>query len=111
MRLKLKTSLPGRRAFDHHTKRGRSSPVLFQHGRAGTLPQFLPEVIAMFADRSDAGRHLDQARYRWKGDKPIVYGLARGGVPLAAEFAKALGAPLEVGWCARSALPASRNLR
>ncbi|HEX4658957.1 MAG TPA: phosphoribosyltransferase family protein [Streptosporangiaceae bacterium] len=50
----------------------------------------------MFDDRVDAGRRLG-ARLRHLRDEPVVVlGLPRGGVPVAAEVARALGAPLDV---------------
>lgn len=49
-----------------------------------------------FASRTDAGRQLAE---RLRGDQwtdPVVLGLARGGVPVAAEVARELGAALDV---------------
>lgn len=49
-----------------------------------------------FADRADAGRQL-AARLQTMGlDRPVVYALPRGGVPVAREIAKALRAPLDL---------------
>ncbi|MEX2031623.1 MAG: phosphoribosyltransferase family protein, partial [Dehalococcoidia bacterium] len=49
-----------------------------------------------FRDRRDAGQRL-AARLEHLGfEHPIVLGLPRGGVPVAAEVARALGAPLDV---------------
>jgi predicted phosphoribosyltransferase len=51
----------------------------------------------IFADRKDAGRQLAVALQEFK-DNPdvLVLALPRGGVPVAAEVAKELNAPLEV---------------
>lgn len=49
-----------------------------------------------FNDRRDAGRQLAQAFEGRQLDRPVVLGLPRGGVPVAAELARALGAPLDV---------------
>ena len=50
----------------------------------------------MFTDRRDAGRQLGQSLARYRGTDTVVLGLPRGGVPVAAEVAAALGAPLDV---------------
>jgi len=49
-----------------------------------------------FRDRSDAGRALAQALARYKNEQPVVLALPRGGVPVAAEVAIALKAPLDL---------------
>jgi len=48
-----------------------------------------------FRDRADAGKRLASQLVRVGGD-PVVLGLPRGGVPVAAEVARQLGAPLDV---------------
>ena len=50
----------------------------------------------MFANRSEAGRRLAERLQEFRPDRPVVLGIARGGVVLAAEVARALGAPLDV---------------
>lgn len=48
-----------------------------------------------FDDRSDAGRRLGQRLRDSRLRRPVVLALPRGGVPVGAEVAAALGAPLE----------------
>lgn len=58
----------------------------------------------MFRDRTDAGRQLAElvadrlgsSSYPLDAARTVVMGLPRGGVPIAALVAKALGAPLDV---------------
>lgn len=49
-----------------------------------------------FRDRRDAGARLAEALSGLDLDRPVVVALPRGGVPVAFEVARALGAPLEV---------------
>ncbi|WP_436497721.1 phosphoribosyltransferase [Actinokineospora sp. HUAS TT18] len=49
-----------------------------------------------FADRTEAGRVLADHLTHLREDKPIVLGLPRGGVPVAAEVAARLGAEVDV---------------
>ncbi|MGW6880892.1 phosphoribosyltransferase family protein [Streptomyces goshikiensis] len=50
----------------------------------------------LFADRTAAGRQLAGEVSRLSLAEPVVLGLPRGGVPVAAEVARVLGAPLDV---------------
>jgi putative phosphoribosyl transferase len=49
-----------------------------------------------FADRTEAGRMLGERLAGLVGDDAVVLGIPRGGVVVAAEVARALGAPLDV---------------
>lgn len=49
-----------------------------------------------FQDREEAGRRLAERLEAFREDRPVVLGLARGGVPVAAEVARALGAEIDV---------------
>jgi putative phosphoribosyl transferase len=49
-----------------------------------------------FADRHDAGRRLAALLGDYAREDPVVVGIPRGGIPVASEVARALGAPLDV---------------
>jgi predicted phosphoribosyltransferase len=49
-----------------------------------------------FLDRAQAGRKLAQALASYKDRHPVVLALPRGGVPIGAEIAAALEAPLDI---------------
>ena len=49
-----------------------------------------------FADRTDAGQRLAERLLPYAASNPIVLGLPRGGVPIAAQVARALDAPLDI---------------
>lgn len=57
-------------------------------------------IRRLFHDRQHAGRELAKRLGHFGNQSPIVLGLTRGGVPVAYEVARALGAPLDV-WVVR----------
>ena len=50
----------------------------------------------LFRDRSDAGRQLAAAMQEFRGRNCVILALPRGGVTVAAEVARSLGAPLDI---------------
>ncbi len=53
-------------------------------------------MVTLFVNRDDAGRQLAGRLEHLRGQPVVVLGLPRGGVPVAAQVARALGAPLDV---------------
>jgi putative phosphoribosyl transferase len=63
-----------------------------------------------FADRSEAGKLLGKALDRYRGDNVVVLALPRGGVPVAAEVASYLKAPLDLLLVRKIGVPAQPEL-
>jgi putative phosphoribosyl transferase len=53
-----------------------------------------------FRDRTQAGQEVAALLTQYRDESPLVLGLPRGGVPVAYEIARTLGAPLDV-WVVR----------
>lgn len=64
----------------------------------------------MFRDRQDAGRKLAARLSRYRTEKCIVYGLPRGGVPVAYEIALELKKPLEALIVRKIGLPGQEEV-
>ena len=60
------------------------------------MPDRKAGTMSIFEDRVDAGRQLGRRLWDLRGKDIVVLGLPRGGVPVAAEVAAALDAPLDV---------------
>lgn len=65
---------------------------------------------ALFRDRADAGAQLAQALQGYRGQDVLVLGIPRGGVVVAAEVARRLGAELDVIVARKLGAPISREL-
>lgn len=64
-----------------------------------------------YADRRAAGRELVARLGHWaEAPDPLVLGLPRGGVPVAAEVARTLGAPLDVFLVRKLGVPGHEEL-
>ena len=64
----------------------------------------------VFADRVEAGRRHAALLGHLAGEDVVVLGLPRGGVPVAAVVARALGAPLDVIMVRKLGVPYQREL-
>ncbi|MFI5013363.1 MAG: phosphoribosyltransferase [Hyphomicrobiales bacterium] len=63
-----------------------------------------------FKNRTDAGKQLALALERYRHEEPVVLALPRGGVPVAAEVATALQAPLDLLLVRKIGLPSQPEL-
>lgn len=63
-----------------------------------------------FANRTDAGRRLAKALSRYRAERPLILALPRGGVPVAAEVAAALDAPLDLLMARKIGVPTQPEL-
>jgi putative phosphoribosyl transferase len=67
--------------------------------------------VSRFRDRGEAGRELAERLQHYAGrDDAIVLGLARGGVPVAYEVARALALPLDVFLVRKLGVPGHEEL-
>ncbi len=64
----------------------------------------------VFDNRSEAGRRLAQALLAYREQRPVVLALLRGGVPVAAEVAAMLDAPLDLVLVRKIGVPAQPEL-
>jgi predicted phosphoribosyltransferase len=69
-----------------------------------TQPE-LQDTRFVFEDRQDAGRQLAEMLGAWRDSDALVLGIPAGGVPVAAEIARALNLPLDVAVASKVLLP------
>lgn len=67
-------------------------------------------VESTFKDRAHAGRSLAKVLAGMELERPLVYALPRGGVPVAVEIAKKLAAPLDLLLVRKIAAPGNPEL-
>ena len=68
-------------------------------------------TVTRFRDRSDAGRQLAARLQQYRGRADVVVlALPRGGVPVGAEIARALGVPLDVFVVRKLGVPGHEEL-
>jgi predicted phosphoribosyltransferase len=68
------------------------------------------DITPVFADRNDAGTRLAERLTGYRGRNPVVLGIPRGGVPVAAAVATALDAELDVVVARKLGSPISSEL-
>jgi putative phosphoribosyl transferase len=68
------------------------------------------QISPLFADRHDAGKRLAALLHERRFEDPLVIGIARGGMPVAAEVARTLGAPLDIVVVRKIGVPWNREL-
>jgi predicted phosphoribosyltransferase len=78
--------------------------------RAGLAGRWSGVEGRPFRDRADAGRQLAARLDHLRGAAPLVLALPRGGVPVGAEVARALDAPLDVFLVRKVGAPGHREL-
>ena len=64
----------------------------------------------MFRDRAEAGQKLADRLGQYDPKQTVVIGLPRGGVPVAAEIARTLGAPLDLVFVRKIGAPGQPEL-
>ncbi|MEX0758896.1 MAG: phosphoribosyltransferase family protein, partial [Tistlia sp.] len=88
-----------------HRVRTRAAVVALREW-AGCRPHALGEpAMRVFANRTAAGQALAQRLLDKRYADPVVLALPRGGLPVAAEVARALGAPLDLVLVRKVGLP------
>jgi putative phosphoribosyl transferase len=85
-----------RHGADHDPMSQRPSPSGDRFDSLAELPADWTHGRAWFADRRDAGRQLAAVLDDFRYEDPVVVGIPPGGMAVAAEVARALGAPLDV---------------
>ncbi|HEX6107096.1 MAG TPA: phosphoribosyltransferase family protein, partial [Gemmatimonadales bacterium] len=72
--------------------------------------KFPPTAEVRYRNRAEAGAALARALERYRGEHPVVLGIPRGGVPVAAAVARALGGELDVAVARKLGAPMHEEL-
>src|SRR5215472_10096360 len=83
----------------------RDGPCWVHHSQTGGRG-----ITMRFRNRSDAGQRLAGRLEHLRGKDAVILGLPRGGVPVAAEVARALAAPLDIILVRKLGVPAQPEL-
>jgi putative phosphoribosyl transferase len=75
-----------------------------------TLREAMTARAASFANREAAGERLAESLLCYQGEDPLILGIPRGGVPVAATVARRLGAELDVVVARKLGAPAQPEL-
>lgn len=73
-----------------------ASEWLVRHFASAPAKGISTDYPIVFSNRAEAGRRLAGALASYKGERVVVLGIARGGLPVAREVAQALDAPLDI---------------
>lgn len=88
-----------------------SRPPRDHSQRPGGTPDTAPAwPVATFADRRVAGVRLAGSLHQYRGPNTLILGIPRGGVPIAAEIARNLGAELDVVIARKLGVPGEPEL-
>jgi putative phosphoribosyl transferase len=92
------------------TPRAGSRNISALIGITGPNPTLTWEEIMPFRNRADAGRKLAGALASYNGQRCVILALPRGGVPVAAEVAATLDAPLDLILVRKIGVPSQPEL-
>lgn len=91
-------------------RRYHAPPQSYQGAVCGRPAAPLREEMAIFRDRTEAGKKLAEALENYRGvEGVVVLAVPRGGVPIALEISQALQVPMDVWISARICAPGTKT--